>query len=60
MSYEQMRRHYAHKLEILLDDGEITEEAQDMMEDWEEGYGDEMYDLQIDKELDNDSLRSLS
>lgn len=54
MSYEQMRRHYAHKLEILLDDGEITEEAQDMMEDWEEGYGDEMYDLQIDKELDND------
>lgn len=55
MTYNQMRSRYAHELEVLLDDGEITEaEAQDMMEDWEYGYGDCMYDLQIDREFDND------
>ncbi len=53
MSYNQLRSRYAHDLEALLEDGEITEEeAQDMMEDWEWGYGDCMYDNLRDKQLD--------
>ena len=53
MSYNILRSRYAHELEVMLDDGEITpEEADDMMEDWEEGYGDYMYDRMRDMELE--------
>ena len=53
MSYNMMRSRYAHELEVMLDDGEITEEeAQDMMEDWEAGYSDAMYDCWKDRQLE--------
>ncbi len=53
MSYNDLRSRYAHDLEVLLDNGEITdEEAQDMMEDWEYGYGDYMYDCMKDRQLE--------
>lgn len=53
MSYNQLRSRYAYELEALLEDGEITEEeAQDMMEDWEAGYGDAMYDCLRDRQFD--------
>lgn len=53
MSYNQLRSRYAHELEVLLDEGEITEEeAQHMMDDWEAGYGDYMYDCKRDQQLE--------
>ena len=53
MTYSMLRSRYAHELEVMLDDGEITEEeAQDMMEDWEWGYGDAMYDCMKDLEVE--------
>lgn len=54
MSYNQLRSRYAHDLEVMLDEGEITEdEAMQMMEDWEYGYGDQMYDCWRDKQIDD-------
>lgn len=53
MSYNQLRSRYAHDLEALLDEGEITEdEAQEMMDDWEAGYGDYMYDCLRDRQIE--------
>lgn len=53
MSYSQLRSRYAHDLEALLDDGEITEDdAKSMMEDWESGYGDYMYDNWKDRQIE--------
>lgn len=55
MCYDQLRSRYAHDLEALLDEGKIDEEqAQEMMDDWESGYGDYMYDLMRDRQLFGD------
>ena len=54
MSYNELRSRYAHDLEVMLDDGLITEEeAQDMMEEWEWGYGDYMYDCMKDRQIED-------
>lgn len=53
MSYRQLRSRYAHDLEVLLDDGEITEEeAERMMDEWEGEYENQAYDVWRDRQLE--------
>ena len=51
MSYALLRSRYAHDLEELLDNGEITqEEAEQMMAEWEGEYENQAYDCWRDQQ----------
>ena len=51
--FHYLRNQYAQKLGRDIDDGKITDiEADELMEEWEAGYGDYMLDLMRDRELD--------